>query len=466
MAKRTKSELKNYFQAGKRPTENQFGDFIDSYVHIDASDNYREKNDLKFTFPNQQPNQAIDILLGNKAISGWLELELAGFHNYQNSVGILKKQFVIGAFPDNSVWYPSVSRIIEASGEIADNIYIGDIVWDDTISQYKITVYHTNFNGNNYSLRLVHHSTENSIAHQVVLSSVYTKQLIGQSKHFVNYNENVGIGTKLPYSKLHVISPFSTAQEPGAFIIGDLNYPNLRIGHNDQHTWIQSHSGAPLQINSLGNNVVFNKNAGNVGIGIENPQTKLDVNGFITSKITNEAVNSSNTSGFSVNQLGTNVFEMSFTRDGKGVGMIKTLSDNHIAIATNNTERIRVHSTSGNVGIGTKNPDQKLTVKGKIHAEDIIIDLNVPADYVFHKYYDNYSSIREDYSMMNLNELESFIKENKHLPEIPSVDRMTQDGLALGDFQMKLLQKIEELTLYAISQNKEIEKLKSQINKQ
>lgn len=119
--------------------------------------------------------------------------------------------------------------------------------------------------------------------------------------------------------------------------------------------------------------------------------------------------------------------------------------------------------SNGNVGIGTQNPDQKLTVKGKIHAEDIIINANVPADYVFEKYYDNYSSAREDYSMMNLNELESFIKENKHLPEIPSGNKMIQDGVMVGDFQMKLLQKIEELTLYAIAQHKELEKLKLQV---
>ncbi|WP_294240484.1 hypothetical protein [uncultured Chryseobacterium sp.] len=120
--------------------------------------------------------------------------------------------------------------------------------------------------------------------------------------------------------------------------------------------------------------------------------------------------------------------------------------------------------SNGNVGIGTQNPDQKLTVKGKIHAEDIIINANVPADYVFEKYYDNYSSAREDYSMMNLNELESFIKENRHLPEIPSGNKMAQDGVNVGDFQMKLLQKIEELTLYTIAQHKELEQLKSQIN--
>jgi hypothetical protein len=151
------------------------------------------------------------------------------------------------------------------------------------------------------------------------------------------------------------------------------------MGHNGQNTWIQSHEGAPLHINPIGNPLILNKNG-------------------------------------------------------------------------------------GNVGIGTQNPDQKLTVKGKIHAEDVIIDMNLPADYVFQKYYDNYSPIRTDYHMPDLKELESYIKENKHLPEIPSGETIMKDGVKIGDFQMKLLQKIEELTLYMISQNKEIEKLQTLIN--
>ncbi len=91
--------------------------------------------------------------------------------------------------------------------------------------------------------------------------------------------------------------------------------------------------------------------------------------------------------------------------------------------------------------------------------------MNVPADYVFQKYFDGQSSLRPDYQMPTLQELESFVKENKHLPEIPSEEAIIKDGVNLGDFQMKLLQKIEELTLYVISQNKEIENLKAIIEK-
>lgn len=100
----------------------------------------------------------------------------------------------------------------------------------------------------------------------------------------------------------------------------------------------------------------------------------------------------------------------------------------------------------GKVGVGTTNPDEKLTVKGKIHAEEIIVDLNVPApDYVF----------SSDYSLPTLKEVESFILLNNHLPEVPSAKIFEKEGISLGEMNMLLLKKIEELTLYLI----EVEKI-------
>ena len=109
---------------------------------------------------------------------------------------------------------------------------------------------------------------------------------------------------------------------------------------------------------------------------------------------------------------------------------------------------------NGNVGIGSTNPDQKLTVKGKIHAEEIIVDLSVPADYVFQKYYTGKSELKSDYVMPTLAEIESFTKKNNHLPNVPSAKEIQQNGLLLGEMSNVLLQKIEELTLYAIEQDK------------
>ena len=119
---------------------------------------------------------------------------------------------------------------------------------------------------------------------------------------------------------------------------------------------------------------------------------------------------------------------------------------------------------NGNVGIGSFNPDEKLTVKGKIHAEEVRIDLSIPADYVFEKYYNGNSSSKSDYIMPTLSEVEKFTKANNHLPDVPSAKEIKEKGLQVGEMTNILLQKIEEMTLYIIEQNKRIEALESKIS--
>ncbi|MDR0231965.1 MAG: hypothetical protein LBI82_07585 [Dysgonamonadaceae bacterium] len=108
---------------------------------------------------------------------------------------------------------------------------------------------------------------------------------------------------------------------------------------------------------------------------------------------------------------------------------------------------------NGNVGIGVITPIYKLEVAGTIRAREVKIDVNTGADFVF----------APDYNLKPLSDVESFIHVNKHLPEIPSEKAMQEDGLSINEFQIKLLQKIEELTLYAIEQNKKIEKMEKEI---
>ena len=109
---------------------------------------------------------------------------------------------------------------------------------------------------------------------------------------------------------------------------------------------------------------------------------------------------------------------------------------------------------NGDVGIGTYNiSGYKLAVNGKIKTQEVVVETTGWHDYVF----DN------DYKLLKLSEVEQFIKENKHLPEIPSAKEVEENGIKIGDMQGKLLQKIEELTLYAIEQQKQIEELKKNI---
>jgi len=121
-----------------------------------------------------------------------------------------------------------------------------------------------------------------------------------------------------------------------------------------------------------------------------------------------------------------------------------------------NTTASAAMSVSGNkVGIGTTTPDSLLTVKGTIHTRGVLIDMSgalVP-DFVFDA----------NYNLKPLNEVEQYIKVNKHLAEIPSASEVSQKGINVGDMQNKLLQKIEELTLYMIEQQKTINQQSAKI---
>jgi hypothetical protein len=109
---------------------------------------------------------------------------------------------------------------------------------------------------------------------------------------------------------------------------------------------------------------------------------------------------------------------------------------------------------SGNVGIGTTNPGAyKLAVKGKIRAEEIVVDTGW-ADYVF----------EDDYRLAPLAEVESHIKAKKHLPGIPSAAEVAEHGVSMGDMQSKLLSKVEELTLHLIAQEKELAALRREVS--
>lgn len=121
---------------------------------------------------------------------------------------------------------------------------------------------------------------------------------------------------------------------------------------------------------------------------------------------------------------------------------------------TDNNIFFIVSGSSGNIGIGTLNPQEKLSVKGTVLAQKVRVSVK-PADwpdYVFTK----------KYKLRSLNSLEAFINEEHHLPGVPSAEKVEKAGLDLGSTQAALLRKIEELSLYVIELNKKIEKLEKE----
>lgn len=133
---------------------------------------------------------------------------------------------------------------------------------------------------------------------------------------------------------------------------------------------------------------------------------------------------------------------------------IQHFNGNDIRFLNVGVEHLRI-TEHGKVGIGTATPDAKLTVAGDIHSREVKVTVNAGADFVFD----------DQYKLKSLDEVETFIKANKHLPEIQSAKEMETDGIELGKMDIKLLQKIEELTLYMIAFKKEMERIKSENEK-
>ncbi|BFP41770.1 hypothetical protein FGF1_26150 [Flavobacteriaceae bacterium GF1] len=310
-------------------------------------------------------------------------------------------------------------------------------------------------------------------------------------------NSNIGIGTNWPDKKFTVFGDVRLGsdglgggfQRNGVLIQNNGTRTELRWQHFGQNTnpYIAvdpAFDAAKLLFGTNGSDQMVLQSNGNVGIGITNPEGNLQIghsteNGMLflgggkgysgigstrsdgglalgwniysryddpsdNSKVRVGKASSRGYSGIKMNQKGVIDF---FGRDGAVVADEIANTDQNIKM------RIDKH---GNIGIGTLNPDMKLTVKGKIHAEEVKIDLNVPApDYVF----------KEDYQLRSIEEVEKFVQENNHLPEIPSAAEFKQNGVMLAEMDMNLLKKIEELTLYTIQQEKEIEKLKLQNKK-
>ncbi|MBO7459283.1 MAG: hypothetical protein J6T53_00035, partial [Bacteroidales bacterium] len=136
---------------------------------------------------------------------------------------------------------------------------------------------------------------------------------------------------------------------------------------------------------------------------------------------------------------------------------------NHTAIQNINLNGNKlVGGTSGNggifvagngnvrIGAGTMNPTKALEVNGTIRSKEVIVEVANWSDFVF----DN------NYNLMSLKDTESYIKQNGHLPNIPSAAEVEKEGIQLGEMNALLLQKVEELTLYVIELQKQIDELK------
>jgi hypothetical protein len=199
----------------------------------------------------------------------------------------------------------------------------------------------------------------------------------------------------------------------------------------------------------LGSNRLYIHN----GLGVTNA-TNMSTNSLIVGTMDAIATNQKLRVNAQVQiQDGTQGADKVFTSDANGVGSWQTPS--WITTGT------AINYPAGNVGIGTTlatNPNgYRLAVNGKIGAKDVQVETSSTTwpDYVF----------TQDYRLPSLAEVEKFIQENNHLENVPSAKEIEKDGHSLGEMDKILLKKVEELTLYVIQQQKEIEELKKKIEK-
>ena len=204
-------------------------------------------------------------------------------------------------------------------------------------------------------------------------------------------------------------------------------------------------SGLKFSINSQGN--IFA--AGNVGIGGTNTNGyKLHVDGQQRINSGTETSNLLNLNAWISNSTKYKGSMLNFTTATDGTyghfKFIEANDANGLKFSLNSQGNVYA---AGTVGIGTTHPDYKLAIAGKAIMEEVRVELqaNWP-DYVF----------SPDYSLASLNDLEAYISDNGHLPNIPSADEVAENGIMLGEMNAKLLEKIEELTLHLIEKDKEI----------
>lgn len=314
---------------------------------------------------------------------------------------------------------------------VSGNVGIGT-----TNPLYRLHLY-----GNHYDSQILLHSVGGGVEDR------QADLMLWASEPEVSYS-GVGIGNNVAISTsrgLHLLN-----------VIRGGSY--LRLLDNSMSFGIVSSSGVnkqPLIINT----------DGNLGIGTNDPISKLSlegsltINGGLTNTLSRPVISVGTLSSGEIRGYsdggkyyddgflrlsaggGTNAGVRSYI-DVSGYSTVPDMNGN-IVFGTYGTERMRI-DRNGYIGIGIANPDSKLAVNGTIHSKEVKVDMTGWSDFVFKK----------EYSLPTLEEVEKHISEKGHLESIPSEEEVLKNGINLGEMNAKLLQKIEELTLYAIEQEK------------
>lgn len=300
------------------------------------------------------------------------------------------------------------------------------------------------------------------------------------TKFLIDENGNVGISTTTALTEKLEVNGYGKFFNGNGFVRIGFNGAHGRID-SDQDLFLNFGTGKDVYIGgeaaygfSTGDliarhNAYLASSSGNVGIGSNSTNTykKLTVMGDVSFINYDDGIHATNTNSFEI--IGNNAIPtrrgISIDNDPSGVMNFwihnwQTSAFNFMRKDDENsppsTTSLLTILQNGYVGIGTTCPDVMLTVKGTVKAFDEFVIQNTGGwcDYVFD----------EKYKPMPLDEVENYLKTNKHLPEIPSAVEVEENGVKLMDMNKRLLKKVEEMTLYIIDQEKRIKALESKIN--
>ena len=290
----------------------------------------------------------------------------------------------------------------------------------------------------------------------------------GSDQLIVTESGNVGIGHAAPFTKMHIVDGQDAGLNlatNGYMMLGPITGTNIIMDNNEIIARSGATTAATLNLQTNGGELVsgarltINKDGEALKLNGSAPVTNFYLNG------TSKGTIGLNAGGDMV--LGTNAgAAMILTPTGGGGVILNPTNAGNVILSPSGGGDIIMNTSSGGninmnpngqvaIGVGVAAASgYKLTVSGKVLCEELKVKLRSTgwSDYVFAK----------DYKLPSLAEVEKFIQQHKHLPNIPTAAEVEKNGIEVGDMQKRMMEKIEELMLYVIQLQKEVAVLRKE----